>query len=76
MQFDIHLMYFARFTFKPDRAPEFLDGDQFVTEMPFDDPSEIVACVQEFEHALDSVIVRCALTGNVTNLLDFAVEGS
>ncbi len=69
-------MYFARFTFKPDRAPEFLDGDQFVTEMTFDDPSEIVACVQEFEHALDGVIVRCALTGNVTDLLNFAVEGS
>ena len=69
-------MYFARFTFKPDGDPEFLDGDQLVTEMPFDDPSEITAYVQEFEHALDGVIVRCALTDNVTNLLDFAAEGN
>jgi len=76
VQFDIHLMYFARFTFKPDRAPEFLDGDQFVTELSFDDPSEIVTCVQEFEDALDGVIVLCTLTGNVTDLQDFAMEGS
>ena len=64
-------MYFARFTFKSDRAAEFLDDGQLVTEMPFDDPNEITAYVQAFEDALEGAMVRCALTDNVTNLLDF-----
>ena len=43
----------ARFTFKPDRAGEFLfEEDQTVTEFQVDTVEEVMAFVHEFDDAL------------------------
>ena len=64
-------MFTARFSFKPDRAPEFLDDGQTVTQIDFDDVLEIIAYTQQFEEAIEDVVVYDCYTGATLTLSDF-----
>ena len=72
----------ARFTFRPERAEEFLadkdeSGDlvyngQLVTQMEFFTVDEIMEIIQQFDSAL--VDVNAIINGQVVNLTDFTEE--
>ena len=60
----------ARFTFKPDRAAEFLfDEGQFVSELQVDTIEEVMDYVLQFDDAL--VDASAIVNGQVINLTDF-----
>lgn len=62
----------ARFTFKPERAGEFLEGNQTVTEFEVDSVEEVMDYVVQFSGA---ILDACAVVnGQVVNLSDFASE--
>lgn len=63
----------ARFTFRPDRAAEFLDEPgRLVTQMDFETVDEVMEVVNQFQDAL--VDVNAIINGRVVNLVDFADE--
>lgn len=45
----------ARFTFLPDRAPEFLDEGRLVTQIECETIDEVIAYTEEFRNALEDV---------------------
>ena len=62
----------ARFTFKPERAAEFLEGEQIVTQIEVDDIDEVMDYVMQFDDALTDA---CAIiNGQVVSLSDFPSE--
>lgn len=62
----------ARFTFRPERAAEFLEGEQIVTQVEVDGVDEVMDYVAQFDDALTDA---CAIiNGQVVNLSDFATE--
>ena len=64
----------ARFTFRPDRAAEFLDEPgRLVTQMEFESVDEIMEIIHQFDDAL--VDVNAIINGQVVNLVDFSEEG-
>lgn len=63
----------ARFTFKRDRAAEFLLDGQEVTQLLLDDVSEVVDYCEQFRSALLDVSVIDE-EGNVTTLSDFTIN--
>ena len=62
----------ARFTFAPDRAGEFLDEGQLVTQIDCIDIDEVMEYVTQFESALTDA--SAIINGKVVNLSDFAEE--
>ena len=67
-------MITARFTFRPERADEFLDEPgRLVTQMEFATVDEVMDVIREFDDAL--VDVNAIINGQVINLADFAEEG-
>jgi len=66
-------MITARFTFRPERAGEFLDEPgRLVTQMEFETVDEIMEVVHQFDDAL--VDVNAIINGKVVNLVDFSEE--
>ena len=66
-------MITARFTFRPERAGEFLDEPgRLVTQMEFETVDEIMEVVHQFDDAL--VDVNAIINGKVVNLTDFSEE--
>lgn len=66
-------MITARFTFRPERAGEFLEEPgRLVTQMEFDTVDEIMEVVHQFDDAL--VDVNAIINGKVVNLVDFSEE--
>ena len=64
----------ARFTFRPERAGEFLDEPgRLVTQMEFETVDEVMDVINEFDDAL--VDVNAIINGQVVNLVDFSEEG-
>jgi hypothetical protein len=63
----------ARFTFKRDRAAEFLLDGQEVTQLLLDDVQEVINYCEEFRSALLDVNVIDE-EGVVTTLSDFPVN--
>ena len=63
----------ARFTFKRDRAAEFLLDGQEVTQLLLDDVTEVINYCEEFRSALVDVSVIDE-EGIVTTLSDFPVN--
>lgn len=63
----------ARFTFKKDRAAEFLLDGQEVTQLLLDDIKEVITYCEEFRPALLDVSV-IGEDGAVTTLSDFPVN--
>ena len=59
----------ARFTFKSDRASEFLDDGQLVTQLEVDDIDEVMDYVHQFDDAL--VDCNAIINGQVVNLVDY-----
>jgi len=51
----------VRFTFRPERAAEFLEGGQLVTQIDCDDIEEVMSYVTEFNDALTDA---CAIINN------------
>ena len=63
----------ARFTFRPERASEFLEDEgRLVTQMEFETVDEIMECIEEFKDAL--VDVNAIINGQVVNLVDFPAD--
>lgn len=62
----------ARFTFKPDRAAEFLDGEQLVTQLEIDSIDEVMDYAHQFGDAL--VDASAIVNGQVVSLSDHASE--
>ena len=62
----------ARFTFAPDRASEFLEDGQLVTQIDCVDVDEVMEYVTQFESAL--VDASAIINGKVVNLSDFSKE--
>tara|TARA_B100000035_G_scaffold315377_1_gene335615 strand:+ start:585 stop:806 length:222 start_codon:yes stop_codon:yes gene_type:complete len=56
----------ARFTFRPERAQEFLEDDQTVTQMEFDSIDEVISCTEDFRDALLDVVA--IVNGQVVTL--------
>lgn len=66
-------MITARFTFRPERAGEFLEEPgRLVTQMEFETVDEIMEVVHQFDDAL--VDVNAIINGKVVNLTDFSEE--
>ena len=66
-------MITARFTFRPERAGEFLEEPgRLVTQMEFETVDEIMEVVHQFDDAL--VDVNAIINGKVVNLTDFSGE--
>ena len=66
-------MITARFTFRPERAGEFLEEPgRLVTQMEFETVDEIMEVVHQFDDAL--VDVNAIINGKVVNLTDFNEE--
>ena len=66
-------MITARFTFRPERAGEFLEEPgRLVTQMEFETVDEIMEVVHQFDDAL--VDVNAIINGKVVNLVDFSEE--
>ena len=66
-------MITARFTFRPERAGEFLEEPgRLVTQMEFETVDEIMEVVHQFDDAL--VDVNAIINGKVVNLIDFSEE--
>ena len=63
----------ARFTFKRDRAAEFLLDGQEVTQLLLDDVSEVIDYCEQFRSALLDVSVIDE-EGIVTTLSDFPIN--
>jgi hypothetical protein len=60
----------ARFTFKPDRAAEFLfDEGQLVSELQVDTVDEVMEYVMQFDDAL--LDASAIINGQVISLTDF-----
>ena len=67
-------MITARFTFRPERAGEFLDEPgRLVTQMEFETVDEVMEVVHQFSDAL--VDVNAIINGKVVSLVDFSEEG-
>lgn len=65
----------ARFTFKPDRAAEFLfDEGQTVSELQVDTVDEVMDYVLQFDDAL--VDASAIVDGQVISLTDFPTVSS
>jgi len=63
----------ARFTFRPERAAEFLEEPgRLITQMEFETVDEIMEVIQQFDDAL--VDVNAIINGQVINLADFNEE--
>jgi hypothetical protein len=62
----------ARFSFKPDRASEFLDGEQLVTQLEIDSIDEVMDYAHQFGDAL--LDASAIINGQVVSLSDFASE--
>lgn len=60
----------ARFTFKPDRASDFLDDGRLVTQLPFFTIEEVMEQALEFADAIDDV--SAIVEGQVINLSDYS----
>ena len=62
----------ARFTFKPERAAEFLEEGQLVTQIDCDDVDEVMEYVFQFNEAL----LECSaiVNGQVVNLTEASEE--
>lgn len=58
----------ARFTFKPDRAAEFLDDGRLVTQIDCDDIDEVMEYVVQFDDALTDC--SAIVNGQVISLSD------
>ena len=66
-------MITARFTFRPERAGEFLEEPgRLVTQMEFETIDEIMEIIRQFDDAL--VDVNAIINGQVVNLVDFSEE--
>ena len=64
----------ARFTFRPERAAEFLEEPgRLVTQMEFETVDEVMEIIRQFDDAL--VDVNAIINGQVINLVDFTEEG-
>ena len=50
-------MVVARFEFLPEYAEDFCEGDQFISELVFNDIPEMVDFTKEIEHCLHEVLV-------------------
>jgi hypothetical protein len=62
----------ARFSFKPERAGEFLEGTQTITQLEIDSIDEVMDYVVQFD---DALIDACAIVnGQVVSLSDFPSE--
>lgn len=65
----------ARFTFKPDRAQEFLfDEGQLVSELQVDSIDEVMDYVLQFDDALTDA--SAIVNGQVISLTDFPTVSS
>jgi len=65
----------ARFTFKPDRAQEFLfDEGQLVSELQVDSIDEVMDYVLQFDDALTDA--SAIVNGQVVSLTDFPTVSS
>jgi len=65
----------ARFTFKPDRAQEFLfDEGQLVSELQVDSIDEVMDFVLQFDDALTDA--SAIVNGQVISLTDFPTVSS
>jgi len=65
----------ARFTFKPDRAQEFLfDEGQLVSELQVDSIDEVMDFVLQFDDALADA--SAIVNGQVISLTDFPTVSS
>ena len=63
----------ARFSFIPDRAPEFVEAEgQTVVQMEFDAIDEVMECVHQFQDALEDC--SAIINGKVVNLSDHTEE--
>ena len=63
----------ARFTFRPERAAEFLEEPgRLVTQMEFETVDEVMEIIHQFDDAL--VDVNAIINGQVVNLTDFIEE--
>ena len=62
----------ARFTFAPDRAGEFLEDGQLVTQIDCVDIDEVMEYVTQFQSALTDV--SAIINGKVVNLSDYSEE--
>lgn len=66
-------MITARFTFRPERAGEFLEEPgRLVTQMEFETIDEIMEIIRQFDDALTDV--NAIINGQVVNLVDFSEE--
>ena len=66
-------MITARFTFRPERAGEFLEEPgRLVTQMEFETIDEIMEVIEGFNDALTDV--NAIINGKVVNLVDFSEE--
>lgn len=64
----------ARFTFRPERAGEFLEEPgRLVTQMEFETVDEVMEIVNQFSDAL--VDCNAIINGQVISLADFSEEG-
>ena len=63
---------FARFTFKPERAGEFLEEGRLVTQIECDSIDEVMAYVNEFNDAL--LDCNALINGREINLSDYQGE--
>ena len=62
----------ARFTFTPERASEFLEDGQLVTQIEFESVDAIMEAITQFKDAL--VDCNAIVNGQVVNLTDFPSE--
>lgn len=62
----------ARFTFKPDRAEEFLEAGRLVTQIESDDIEEIMDYALQFSDAL--LDANAIVNGQVITLSDYSYE--
>lgn len=63
----------ARFTFRPERAADFLEEPgRLVTQLDFESIEAVMEAVSEFQDAL--VDVNAIINGQVVNLIDFSPE--
>ena len=62
----------ARFTFKPDRAAEFLDDGLLVTQIDCDDVDEVMEYVLQFNDALTECVA--IVNGQVVSLTEVSKE--
>jgi len=62
----------ARFTFKPDRAPEFSENGHEIVEVEVEDVSEIIEFCEEFKTAI--LDVQALVNGRTISLSDFTIS--